>query len=38
VNGNDRLKEISLAYRKTGEWMKPTNDETGTIEKNLDLN
>jgi hypothetical protein len=30
VKRNDRLKEISLAYRNTGEWLKPTNDETGT--------
>ena len=30
VKRNDRLKEISLADRKTGEWLKPSNDETGT--------
>ena len=30
VTHKDRFKKISLAYRKTGEWIKPTNDETGT--------
>jgi len=30
VKHKDRLKKISLTYRKTGEWMKPTNDKTGT--------
>lgn len=28
IKHKDRLKEISLAYRKTGEWLKPPNHET----------
>ncbi|MFZ0725726.1 MAG: hypothetical protein WAO07_08605 [Desulfobacterales bacterium] len=27
VTHKDRLKEISLAYRKTGTWLKPSDDD-----------